>query len=65
MRKLFESTEDEFLEVEKNIKEELDQKALEKIDNLEEEAKCEMCGKNSEEDKESVSESEEEKKDAE
>ena len=65
MRKLFESTEDEFLEVEKNIKEELDQKALEKIDNLEEEAKCEMCSKNSEEDKESVSESEEEKKDAE
>lgn len=61
MRKLFESVEDSFLDVEKNVKEELNAKAVEKINNFEEEAKCEMCSENSEEDKESVSESDEEK----
>lgn len=63
MRKLFESAEDSFLDIEDKIKEELNAKAVEKIDNLEEEAKEEMYNENSEEDKETLEESEDEKKD--
>ena len=69
MKKLFESTEDQFLDVEKKIKEELTSKGEEKINNMMEEVEKEMCSENSEEDKESVSESDEckdcEEKDAE